>query len=107
TPADEPGYGLASFQDAARRRVVGEAGVKGRDGRLGDVVGCREVRLPDLEVDDVPAGGLQAAGASEHLEGPLGAQAFHSFGKADRHVSSVVDHGTRGSVDTSQCAAVD
>src|SRR2546423_1552530 len=72
TPGHEAGHRLADLHDPARGRVVRVAGAEGGHRRLGDVVGRGEVRLADLEVDDVAAGRLQAPGPSQHLEGAFG-----------------------------------
>ena len=48
--------------------------VEGPLGRIPDVCGRVEVRLADLEVDDLLALPLEGLGAGQHLEGRLGPQ---------------------------------
>ena len=44
-----------------------------------DVLGRREVRLADAEVDDVPALKGELVGTGQHLEGTFGAEPVHAF----------------------------
>ena len=46
-----------------------------------------EVGLADLEVDDVPPGRLERAGAGGRLERGLGPEAGHSVGESHGHAS--------------------
>ena len=72
---------LAHLHDPARRGVVRVARVHCRYRRFDDVVGGREIRLADLEVDDLAAFGLQPPGPGQHLEGAFCAQARHALGE--------------------------
>ena len=67
---------LAQGQDALGRRVAVVAVAQRLDGCLDDVLGRLEVGLADAEVDDGLALALEVAGAGQHLEGGLGAQAL-------------------------------
>jgi hypothetical protein len=49
------GDGRPEAGQAGARAVVRRACPHGGEGRLRDVLGCREVRLADLQMDDVPA----------------------------------------------------
>ncbi len=51
--------------------------------------GRLEIRLADLQVDDVAPLGLEPAGVGEHLEGTLGAEAGHPLGPAEVHARTV------------------
>src|SRR5207247_246349 len=55
--------------------------LQGADRPLRDVGRGVEVGLPDLEVDDAPALGLEGAGPHQHLEGGLRPQPRHALRK--------------------------
>ena len=65
------GDGLAQFVDPAGRVVACLAGLDGLGGGGADMGGGGEIRLADLQVDDIPPGGFQLLGARQHLVGPL------------------------------------
>ena len=65
---------LAQLGQPGGGAVVRGAVVEGPLGRFADVGGRVEVRLADLEVDDLLALPLEGLGAGQHLEGGLGTQ---------------------------------
>ena len=75
---EEGGDGLAQRRDARRGHVVGVAFAQRLDGGLDDVRGGREVRLADLQVNDLVASGLHGLGPGEYFEGGLGAEPAHA-----------------------------
>ena len=83
----EVGDRLPDLEDAPRRGVVGVVGVHRPVGGLDDVLGGREVGLPDFEVDDVLALGLERPGLGQHLEGTLGAEVLHPLSELERHLA--------------------
>ncbi len=73
-------------RDAVRRRIavmaVGERLAPGLD----DVLGGREIRLADAEIDDRAALGGERIGAGQHLERGLGPQDTHASGHLQHHL---------------------
>ena len=76
---------LAQRRHPGGRPVVGEALVQGIARRLDDVARGIEIGLPDLEMDDVAALGLQRARFHQHFEGGLGAETRHAFRRGGVH----------------------
>jgi hypothetical protein len=58
---------VAEIGTAGSRGVLGGAVPKGTESGLEDVWWCGELGLPDLEVQDIAAASLQAAGAVQNL----------------------------------------
>jgi len=65
--------GLAQLGDSGRRRVAVPAFAHRPHGRILDVHGRTEIRLPDAERDDVPALADELVDFREDDEGVLGA----------------------------------
>ena len=63
-----------------------------------DVLGCIEIGLADLHMDDLPALRLQGPRLRQHLEGRLGAQVHHAAGYS--HGSSLLETGSDAGLDT-------
>ena len=76
---------LPNLGDAARRGVVRRAILDRAHRRIGDVLRCGEVRLTDLQMDDLPSLCLEAARVRQHLESALGAETRHALGEMDGH----------------------
>ena len=73
------GDGLAQGEDAVAIGVSCEVVADGLDPGLLDVLGRREIRLADAEVDDVDALGLHGLGLGRDLQGGGGADALDFF----------------------------
>src|SRR5665647_3133373 len=77
----------AQLEDPARGAVLRLAILQRAHARLDDVRRRREIRLADLEVDDVPSLPLECTRACEHLEGAFSAKAIHA--RRDRELHCV------------------
>src|SRR5439155_12404790 len=64
--------------------------LEGGDAGLDDVVGGREVGLPDLQVDDLLALGLELAGPGQHLERTFSAEPSHALRELDGHHANAI-----------------
>ena len=89
---------LAELRNAGRRAVVRLARSERRGRSLPDVERRVEVRLADLEVDDLAALPLELARPGEHAERRLGSEPLEAVGEAGRrgrrarvHAKSVHD----------------
>ena len=80
--------------------AVGERLLRRRD----DVLGRREVRLADAEIDDAAARLGQPLRPGEHLEGALGAEAVHPLRKL--HGARVLSRFDRGRPTIARAAAL-
>ena len=80
-PAGVLGQGLAQGGDARRWIVAGLPRGDGPDARQGDVWVGLEVRLADLQVDDLPPLGLQRLSAGQHGVGSFGFQMCDTVSK--------------------------
>src|SRR5207249_210095 len=89
---------LAQLGKPGGRAIMRPAVAQGARGRVDDVVRGGEVRLADLEVNDVAALGLELPGADEDLKRPFRAQARHALGeskflRSHRHLESASADG--------------
>jgi hypothetical protein len=75
---------------------VGEAFLERLLAGLDDVARRVEVRLADLQVDDLASGGLDGLGAGQHLEGGLGAEPGHAVGEGDSCHGPMIGRGHPG-----------
>ena len=60
---------------------MGPSSAQRIDGGVDDIGGRVEVRLADLQVNDVLALRLQRAGPDQHFKGGFGAEARHALGQ--------------------------
>src|SRR5436853_515393 len=90
---------MAAMRSAAEaRRVLGPAVLDRSLRRLLNGRRCLEVRLAELEVDDVDALALERLGALEHLDGEEGVDGLHPARESHQRARAGGGAGDAGAV---------
>jgi hypothetical protein len=76
---------------------MGEALVKGIARRVDDVGRRVEIRLPNLEMNNVAAFRLQRSRLDQNFESGLGAETRHTLGEAEFMLRGLMHHGESSS----------